>query len=174
MHTQRGATLIELFIGLVIMGILIAAGVPTFRTWVQNTQIRTAAESVQNGLQVARNEAVRRNANVAFQLGSGSGWSVVVVKTGATVQSRAKEEGSDNVTVLVTPSASTMVTFTGLGRIVTLNADGTSPITRLNFDVPTTILPAASSRDLQIDISPGGQIRMCDPNVSATTDPRKC
>ena len=171
--TQRGVSLIELSIGLVIVAILIAAGIPSFRAWIQNSQIRTAAESLQNGLQIARNEAVRRNANVEFRLGTGTEWTVVTVLTAETVQSRSQAEGSSNVVLVVTPDEADRVTFTGFGR-VTANSDGSVPLTRLDLDVPTSVLPAADSHELTITIGGGGQVRMCDPNVSTTGDTRKC
>ena len=58
----------ELLIGIAIIGILLALAAPNFAVWIQNSKIRTAAESIQNGLQLARAEAVRRNAQVRFQL----------------------------------------------------------------------------------------------------------
>jgi type IV fimbrial biogenesis protein FimT len=65
---QRGFSLIELIIGVVIIGILTSMAIPAFGTWSQNTQIRNAADSIQNGLQQARVEAIRRNTPVRFQL----------------------------------------------------------------------------------------------------------
>lgn len=65
---QRGFTLVELFIGLMIVAMLLAMAAPSFSSWIQNTQIRTTAEAVQNGLQLARAEAVRRNTLISFQL----------------------------------------------------------------------------------------------------------
>ena len=52
------------------MGILLVYGVPSFKNWLQNTQIRTTTEAIQNGLELARAEAVRRNTLVRFQLTS--------------------------------------------------------------------------------------------------------
>ncbi len=69
MHTsQRGFTIIEVMISLVVLGVLLALGAPGFIEWLQNQQIRAAAEATLNGLQVARGEAVRRNTPVRFQL----------------------------------------------------------------------------------------------------------
>lgn len=172
--TQRGVTLIEMIIAIAIVAIAIVAGIPSFKAWIQNTQIRTAAESLQNGLQIARNEAVRRNMNVEFRLGTDSGWSVVTVRTGETVQERSAGEGSVNVDLTPTPAAATIVTFDGLGRVRSLNNDGSVPLTQLDLDVPGSILPAEDSRELRIQITSGGQVRMCDPNVLEAGDPRKC
>lgn len=65
---KAGFSLIELLIGITIVGILFIMGIPSFKSWIQNTQIRTATEAIQNGLEWARAEAVRRNTLVRFQL----------------------------------------------------------------------------------------------------------
>lgn len=65
-----GVSLIELMLALAILAILLTIGVPAFTTTLQNYQIRTAAEATISGLQLARNEALRRNASVRFQLTS--------------------------------------------------------------------------------------------------------
>ena len=65
---QNGFTLIELMISLAVLGVLISLGAPGFVEWLQNQQIRAAAEATLNGLQVARGEAVRSNTPVRFQL----------------------------------------------------------------------------------------------------------
>lgn len=176
---QRGFSLIELLTGIAIIAIVLFLGLPGYRTWIQNTQIRTAAESIQNGLQMARMEATRRNTRVQFELtGADSGWRVCFVDVApkcadGAIQERPAGEGSKNATLTVTPTGATTITFSGLGRI-TPNADTLARITQLDIDVPTSILDASESRDLRITVSDGGQILMCDPNVSTTGDPRKC
>jgi type IV fimbrial biogenesis protein FimT len=166
-------TLIEVMIGLAVFGILVMMALPDYTAWIQNTKIRNAAESVQNGLQLARSEAIRRNTDVAFVFGSASGWSVNVVAPAATVQSRSSGQGSVGVTVAPVPAAATTVTFNSLGRIC-VNADGSAPLTQVDFDVPPSVLPAETTRDLRVAVSNGGRIRMCDPNVTDTSDTRSC
>lgn len=174
---QQGMTLIELTIGLAVLAILIAASAPGFLAWIQNTQIRTATESMLNGLQMARTEAARRNARVVFTLGDGSSWTVgcanVTAECPDVIQSRVSGEGSSNVTVTVTPVNSSQVTFNGMGFVVA-NADAVAAITQVEADVPTSILAAEDSRNLRIVISSGGQILMCDPNITSADDPRAC
>lgn len=191
---QLGFTLIEVAIAMAILAILLAVGMPSYRTWIQNLQIRNAAESVQNGLQLARMEALRRNTEVRFQLVSAISADCVLSATGTSwivsranpaekcdvephnvtapmiIQKRAPTDGSRSATFSATPGTATTVSFNGLGRVVTT---GVNPITRIDFD--SSNLPAADSRELRVTISSGGEVRMCDPNPDLlATDPRKC
>jgi type IV fimbrial biogenesis protein FimT len=171
-RTTRGFTIIELLIGLAIFGILILAALPSYSAWLQNTKIRNAAESVQNGLQLARSEAVSRNTSVQFAFGADSAWTISVVSPNQAIQSRPAEQGSLGVTVTRDP-ASSKLTFNGLGRVVN-NADGTASFTDVTFDVPDAVLSADARRPLRVTISAGGRVRMCDPRIGDATDTRSC
>lgn len=167
-------------IALVMMGIVLALALPSYKAFIQNTRIRTAAESIQNGLQLARAEAVRRNANVQFVLGAASSWivgcvTVIVPTCPASIQSRVTVEGS-STSIIVTPkpAAGTTIVFNNFGALCT-TAPCPVPATQLEVDVDPAVLSAAESRNLRITIGVGGNARMCDPNLDpAGTDPRKC
>jgi type IV fimbrial biogenesis protein FimT len=66
----RGFTLIELMIGLAIMALLLSLAAPSFSTMIANSKVRGQAESIFNGLQLARAEALKRNTTVQFRLTS--------------------------------------------------------------------------------------------------------
>lgn len=192
---QGGVSLIELMIGLIILAILLSAGLPAFSLWIQNTQNRTAAESLLNGLQLARTEAVRRNADVRFNLTDATGliaWNVGCVSATAncpaTIQSRSGSEGTSNAragidtAAIPSPAPATQfntvitggtglpagVTFTGLGRVPSANI-GTD-ITRIDI----TNASEASARRLVVTVGAGGTIRMCDPALSLSANPQGC
>jgi type IV fimbrial biogenesis protein FimT len=167
----RGFTLIEMLIGIAVLALLLGLAAPSFMVWIQNTQIRTAADALLNGLQVARTEAIRRNKTVQFSLGTQTEWTVSVISPLQQLQYRAQDEGSANAVVQTTPGGSSTVTFDPLGGR-TSNNDLSSPID--SIDVTSSVAPAGV-RPLRIVITPSGSARMCDPDVNLKTgDPRRC
>lgn len=165
---QRGMTLVELVVGVAILGIISAIAVPSYTEFIANTQIRTTTESIRNGLQVARAEAIKRNASVNFTLNSGNtswviGCTTITANCPATIQSKtAKDGGSGSVTVAIT--GANPVTFNNLGGVLALS----------QVDVDNSSIPAAKSKDLRVRVGVGGNARVCDPNISTSTDTRYC
>lgn len=200
---QAGVTLIEMMVGLTIMALLIMIGLPNMTQWLNNTQIRTAGETMLAGLTLARTEAVRRNQIVRFQLVSdvtsacavstgGKSWVVSLADpTDACdaapsdtvapqiVQTRSGSEGTPRVTIVATPTAT--VYFNGLGRLT--SPGGANNMTRIEVSNPIGgacehLDPAnGTMRCMRINISIGGDAKMCDPAVDPVanpTDPRIC
>lgn len=168
---HRGVTLIELMIGIVIVGLLLALAAPSYISWLHSSQIRTAAESIISGIQLTRAEAVRRNASVQFRLTAlpTSSWTVSVPSTAEVVQSRSGGEGSATASVATNGlSAATTVTFSGLGRVV---ANSGASATLTQADITSTVTSSAT-RALSIRVG-GGVVRMCDAALPAS-DPQSC
>lgn len=66
----RGLTLIELIVTMSIVALLVLAAAPMLGNAFVNSRIRATGEAVLSGIQLARSEAVSRNARVRFQLTS--------------------------------------------------------------------------------------------------------
>jgi type IV fimbrial biogenesis protein FimT len=162
-------------ITILVLGIIIALGAPTFGEWLQSQQLRSAAEASLNGLQLGRAEAIRKNGLVLVVFSPPqTGWTVV--DGGNVVQTRVHEEGSANAQMVVTPGGATTVTFTALGG-VTANGDGSGTPLRLDITNPSggACQPAGAMRCLRVVISAGGTLRMCDPHPAVVApDPRAC
>jgi type IV fimbrial biogenesis protein FimT len=164
---SAGFSIVELMIAVVIMAILMALALPSFRTWMQNIQIRNAGGAITNGMQKARGEAVARNTNVSFVLGTDSSWTVSVVNPASIIESRPSAETSGNVTVSVLPAGATTVTFNNFGVLVA-NGDGSASITLIDLTA------AGASRDMRVTIGVGGNARMCDPSLTTGSSPSAC
>jgi len=65
---QRGVSLIELMITIVIASILLALALPSFQTMMASTRTKAVAESFLSGLRMARSESIKRNAPMRFHL----------------------------------------------------------------------------------------------------------
>lgn len=196
-RAQRGMTLIELMVGLALTALLVMLSVPTFTTGMQNRQIRNAAEAIQNGLNVARTEALRRNRIVKFELVGGSGWRVgcdpvdATVVDGeencpATLQTRDAGEGSASAAVanIQLDAAGAEIgggvfagalRFTPLGRVTpdTLPGGHRAEFRITNPAGGTCQADGGEMRCLSVMVSAMGQVRMCDRRVVAP-DPRAC
>jgi type IV fimbrial biogenesis protein FimT len=172
----RGVTLVEVIIGIAIVAMVLGFGLPSYKEWIQNSRIRNAAESIVNGLQIARSEAVKRNRLVQFQFTDGSGWTVGCVAPDANcpaeIQRRYSSDGSSDAVTIVAADGPIIV-FDNFGRM-TAPVPAINTYTVIDVDIDPSMLSAALSRQLRIEVDIGGKTRMCDPNVAAADDTRRC
>lgn len=177
--SHAGFSLVELMVAVAVIGILAVFALPSYTIWIENTRIRNAADSINSGLQKARVEALKRNADVKFEIGVGSDWTIgcvnVTVDCPDTIEERRVKEGSSpSISVTATPVGSTILVFTSLGRVRSaLEGAPEEPFTQLDID--NSSMSGSESRDLRILIDAGGAGKMCDPYTGLSdTDPRKC
>jgi type IV fimbrial biogenesis protein FimT len=194
LKTRRGFSLVELIVGMAILGVLLAIAMPAFSNWLRNARVRTAAESVQNGLQLARAEAVRRNTRCAFN------WStpptscalstagpelgrqlstqpvgqcdVAALRHGRTTDHSVAQraEGGADTTLAADQSA---LVFNSLGRLTPVPG-GNVAINRHRARPARPVWPKAGRfAACAIMVTLGGQIRMCDPAL-AVGDAQAC
>lgn len=196
---HSGFSLIELIVGLAILASLMALGLPQYATFIANSRLRATAEGITNGLNLARAEAVKRNARVELVLtdeepleglvnalpASTSGFNWVVREwvpaTGAYnfIEGKVGAEGSGKSqgTGVVIASSSADATYDG--RIIFTGFGAMAIGQPISFQVtyPAAGACAAANgplRCLNVNVSPGGQIRICDPKITDTKDTRAC
>lgn len=193
---QQGFTLVEIIIVVAVLAMLLAAVAPEMGVWMHNIRIRSTAEAMQNGLQQARAEAMRRNRNVQFSLvdeissscalsANGTSWVISIdspegkcdqapstTSSPRIVATRSSQELSNSDSVkakaaqVISANSAATVTFNGFGRVV-----GTTGITFLTINTTRT---GGTYRSFQIRVSSAGNVRLCDPLVTNLTDPRRC
>jgi type IV fimbrial biogenesis protein FimT len=172
MKKMAGFTLIELMITVVVLGIFLSLAIPSYSDWMKRLQMRNAAESILNGLQLARVEAIKRNLSVTMRLTGGTGWTVFNNAAGPVtglIQTMPDGEGS-KVAYIDIPTTPYDLTFNSLGRM-------TAPVSGINLSVTDTAGGTCTSSGPKgcfiVTASSGGLIRMCDPS-RATGTPQGC
>jgi len=70
---QKGFTLIELMITLIVLSIALTIAVPNFVTWIKNNRIDAATRNLTGVFQLARSEAISRQ--TVITVNSGGDWS---------------------------------------------------------------------------------------------------
>jgi type IV fimbrial biogenesis protein FimT len=190
---QRGFSIVELLIAVGIVAMLLLFAAPSAATWIQNTRLRSSAESVVSCLTNARLEAIKRNTVVSCQMTdpNSSAWNVCLydavnnvcfTATGSVLLQRDASEDNGITTLGIDTSASASssalgsgfhvpgaATFDSFGRLAS-----TAPSNAMRVDIRNTKLASADERRLVVYITLGGQIHMCDPKVSYPTNPQGC
>lgn len=185
--TLHGVTLVEMMIGLAIVALMLLGAVPAFTTLLQNQRLRGTAESISGALQLARAEAVNRNGRVEFILTdddpvaaavssltpstTGRNWVVRYYNPATLFYEMVNGRYVQSDTPVVVTGDAHTITFGGFGT-TTLAAASTVRITNPRGG---SCAPAGPVRCLNVVVSPGGQVRLCDPDTTLSAgDTRKC
>lgn len=197
--SQRGVSMIEVAITMALAAVLLFAVAPEVTAMMANSRIRSSAESLQQGLQSARNEALKRNQVVTLWLttpnasntldnscalsASARAW-VVSVNDPAGKCATASSATADPMLVEKSVGGATATSVV----VAALQSDNATAATSVAFDgfgrvtagtaIARIDLDHASAgnnfRPLRIVIANGGSVRLCEPRVSDANDPRRC
>ena len=198
---DAGFSLIELMVAVGIVAIILGAGLPSVRDWIENRQVNVLAEAVSSALRTAQSEAIQRNTLVELAvvtstvapapsnpstatltvgglMQSDPQINIMVRVRGATtaatgfIQGKEAADGSTNARL----SGPAGVVFNSLGRAQnTLDASNAlvAPTDPIVFQITNPFLDAAIVKRRCIFLPPGGAVRICDPRASSG-DPRAC
>jgi type IV fimbrial biogenesis protein FimT len=111
-----GFTLVELLITITIAAILLAIGIPSFKSFTANQQVKNATFDLSSMLRFARSEAIKRNNNVVVTPVSSAwknGWTITVTVSGTTTTLGQHDAFATGVSV----TGPTTITYSGTGRL---------------------------------------------------------
>jgi type IV fimbrial biogenesis protein FimT len=151
---NRGFTLIELMVTVIVLGILSAAAFPLYRSFVTSQRIKTASFDMIALITFTRSEAIKRNTQVTLNSNGATfntGTAYLVTAGGATLRQQAMFTGVQLECVNASHAYYTCpgpVVYNGSGR---LNSTyGTS----IEIHAPNAAAdPAAPYRCISIDLS---------------------
>lgn len=193
-------TLVELAVTMGLLALLVMAVLPEMGSWSRNMQIRDTAESIQTGLQRARQEAVTQNRIVRFSLVTTDDPAVLDDSCTLSESGRSwvvsMDDPEDQCGVEPSPTTAPRIIArapggSGSNRAATvsaLNAEGEAAswlafdnYGRVQSGAPSIVridvnstLTDEEKRPLRLIVTPAGSIRMCDPSITEATDSRKC
>lgn len=174
---MRGVSLVEIMLTIAIVGILLGLALPNFLGSLNSLKARSVTEKVLGGIQRARAEAVKRNAQVDFVITNvqGAAWTVQLAD-GTVIESYAGNEGSSTGVLLTATPAIATVSFDNLGqRIAPVAALGILTLA-VTYPGAGDCQPSGPVRCLNVTVSIGGSARMCDPaaTLADPTNPQAC
>jgi prepilin-type N-terminal cleavage/methylation domain-containing protein len=142
-----GLTLMELMVTVAILAILVALAMPSFNAFVAKGRLSGAAEALAQDLQLAKSEALRRNADVTISYGS----VVAAAACNCTAANSCALRRVDNtdyagVTMAAPTFAGNATTFTARpGPVVAGQVELTHP----------------NAGTLRVSLGATGQVRVC-------------
>ncbi|MFT4101751.1 MAG: GspH/FimT family pseudopilin [Burkholderiaceae bacterium] len=179
-----GWTLIEMVVVTTVIGLMMAMGLPMMGTMLANGRVRSAVESLQDGLGIAQAEALRRSAptelivldgepvraNVAAGAQASGGNWMVRVPADATrglasadfVRGSAAADPSGAPTI-ENRAGAVGVAFASNGRVLSSAGGVYAPIAA---PVVFRVTAANADRPMCVYVTVGGSFKTCDPKLS--------
>ena len=153
---QRGFTVVEILLVIVIIGVLGAIAAPSLVTFTSSQKVKTASFDLYAAMMFARSEAIKRRVNVTVAPVSSdwkNGWTVVEAGGGTTLRTQ------DALSGVTFTSASTSVVYRLDGR---LSSGGVSVGVLIQPEIADSSI---KNRCLRIDLT---------GLPKTTTDPTTC
>lgn len=158
LKTQRGFSLLELFVTLGILAIVVSFAMPMFRDVIRNTTVSGETNDLVTALSTARSEAVRRGRSVAVVATSGSqewttGWSVIADTDGSNTFTAADETISTSPALNPTYRIFAGNAGGGTAQIVFLMNGALLGVNPFDLNVCFPTGEAAKSRRIRVRVS---------------------
>jgi len=172
-----------------VFALLVVMAAPSMFQFNANSKVLGTAELFFASAQKARTEAIRRNETVELFLTdqtpnassvntsglttTGPNWIIRTAPAAsesehAFIEAKAATDGGGGSSVVIGASASA-IRFNALGALTAGSA------VTVNFSHQgSECEPAGGIRCLRVIVTSGGQARLCDPQVTAASDTRKC
>lgn len=194
---DRGFTLVELAIVITLLALMLGAASPGIGAWIQNVKTRNVGESILNGLQLARMEAIKRNERVTFWMVSSTTTTCTLsaaspswmITTGGTAPDGLTDKCANAMLSSGATAARTIQRHSASaahqGLVIAATAADSTSANCVTFDglgqIPTTGSVACAKPITQVSISSGGadtipmdvrvgtggQARLCYPDAGS-------
>jgi prepilin-type N-terminal cleavage/methylation domain-containing protein len=111
----KGFTLVELMVSIAVLAVVITLAAPSFKEAIERRHLEGAASSIHLGLQRAKSEAVKQNADVYFDATTGVSWCYGIVDNATSCDCANSDCTINSQVVTVTGTEFDNVTLRILG-----------------------------------------------------------
>lgn len=164
---NKGFTLIEMMIVVVILGIVAAIAVPSFNSYFERERVKRAAEDIYGLILQAKSEGPIRDTNMSVSVNSGA-WCVgfsatpgCACNTNSCRINVATATGANGVVQVVSGADYPNVAIAGISGTTFDRLRGTA-------STAGNITVSSGGSSLQIQISSEGRVRLCRPGGNST------
>ncbi|MGH8462451.1 MAG: GspH/FimT family pseudopilin [Stenotrophobium sp.] len=178
---QRGFTVLEMLITLVVISIIAGLGVPSYISMLAKRRIEGAASALQTQFQQLRSQAIKRNSIefLSFAI-NGSNWSYGVNDNAACNPALAGNCTVNGVSQIFNGSDWKGVTI-ALSQSISSNGNSVGFEPRRGMTISPggaissgTITLQSAAGSVQVNVSPIGYISICSPAGSGITRYSSC
>ncbi len=157
MKRNLGFTLVELMVTLAVLVILISIAIPSFMNMIQNSRSAALANSIVIALNVARSEAVKRNALVNL-CPSSDGATCMAAPLDWTVGWIAQQNAGAAVQVWGAPDAGAVITQAGGATAIQFDGSGLMRLPAAAVTMTSRYPDCTGQQQRQIQISITGRV----------------
>lgn len=156
---QAGFTLVELLVALAVAAILLAAGVPSFRSTIVSNRLTSTTNDLVGTLAQARSEAIRRGARV----------TVCISSNGTSCATTGSWEQGWISFLDGTRSGTTAAVDTGEAVIAVTQRAPSSTLVRGSASVEQYVsFSSDGTARLMSGVAQSGTLRVCEPSTALT------
>ncbi len=137
-RSSHGFTLIELMTVIAVASVMMAVGIPSFKSFVAGQRVKTTTGEFASAAVFARSEAIKRNAEVGLFAADGgwvNGWSVKVGTTSLSVQEAYPGVSMSSVVTEVVYLGSGRLKEQALATTLQVSGAGTDAVRCVAFDL---------------------------------------
>ncbi|MBG21978.1 MAG: hypothetical protein CMF22_08780 [Idiomarinaceae bacterium] len=169
----RGLTVVELMVGVVVLGIVLSVAVPNFTQFIQTNNLIAEANSTLSGLNLARSEAIKQNTSTIFCHSSdgetcnsapAAGWEGYIVRAINDVEPILSQRFNNTMTV-ASDGAITNSQFNGEGDAIRFSGFGLARVANGNNAMNGDLTICANGLDAEenariVRINSGGRMQI--------------
>lgn len=161
----RGVTLVELLVGLGVLGVLLSLAAPSFSDYLQNKRVEGVANELFADFQFARSESVSRNTLVRVRFNSATQYTI---ETETPLPAAITCTAAGTVTTIKTVNLPAGLTLQGSGGGTLPTCTALEPVRATARLQAAVEVNGSNNRVLRVFNSASGRVQSCKPAGSIT------